>query len=105
MIIPTEEQIIDRWDSLPDSLKDALTSTANSDLIWKLAEAEHDPDQKIYPIGTAVSHVLFGFIHPEDMATELKEAQLNPQTITALLGPINEKIFAPLQQDINKIYQ
>src|SRR5665213_546126 len=99
MIIPTEEQIIDRWDSLPVSLKEALTSDANSDLIWKISEAEHIPDQKIYEIGRAVSHVLFGFMHPEDLATEMRDgSQLNPQTVTSIAGQLNQKIFAPLQQ-------
>lgn len=105
MIIPTEDQIAERWDELSESLKDALTSTANSDLIWKTAEAEHIPGPKIYEIGRAVSHVLFGFIHPEDLVPELKDgSQLNPQSVTAIAAVINQKIFAPLQQDINHVY-
>lgn len=105
MIIPTEEQVIERWDELPDSLKDALVSDANSALIWKTAEAEHIPNEKIYTVATAVSQVLYGFIHPEDISTELKAAQFNPQTVVAIVGALNQKIFAPIQQDLNKAYR
>jgi hypothetical protein len=105
LIIPTEDQLAERWDLLSDGLKDALTSEATSALVWKTAEAEHIPDAKIYEIGRAVSHVLYGFIHPEDLPIQLREdPQLNPQTVAALSNAFNQKIFAALQQDLSHAY-
>ena len=87
------------------TLKEALTSEASSAMVQKISEAEHLPDEKIHEVGRAVSNVLFGFIHPEDVPVELKLSGLNPQTVSVLVDSINKTIFAPIRGDIDKAYQ
>jgi hypothetical protein len=105
MIIPTEDQVYERWDTLPLILKEALTSEANSDFIWKTSEAEHVPDEKIFIIGRAVSHVLLGFIHTEDLLTEIQGTGLDPKTASSIASGITQRILGPLHSEVDKIYQ
>ncbi len=106
MITISEEKVNERWDTLPFSLKQALTSEVNSDFVWKTCESEHIPNEKIYFVGRAISHVLLGFIHPGDLAQEIKElTDLNQQIATSIANAVNERVFKPLSADLEKIYE
>ena len=52
-----------------------MSSEANSDTVWKTAEGEHLPEEKIMTASKLVGYVLMGFIHPEDLARELNRRQ------------------------------
>ena len=53
----------------------------------------------------ATSCVLMGFLHPEDLAEELKVAALlNPQIAAAIADAINKRVFVPIREDIDKVF-
>ena len=105
MTIISEEKIYERWDTLPLSLREALTSEVSSDFLWKTCESEHLPEEKIRLIGRSVSHVLLGFVHVGDLAQEIKEAtDINPQIAASIANALNERIFAPLKADLENVY-
>lgn len=102
----TQDQVYERWDTLPLTLREALTSEVSSDYVWKVSESEHIPEEKIFGVGRAVSHVLYGFVHPEDLAEELRnDVGLGAPTATAIATSINQRIFAPIRSDLDKSYQ
>jgi hypothetical protein len=102
----TQDQVSQRWDTLPDILREALCSEINSDFVWKTCEQENVPGKKIYDIARITGYVLSGFIHPGDMADELKsELNLDPKTCAAIASALDARIFAPLRPDLDKIYQ
>lgn len=106
MIAIPSEQALQRWDVLPMVLREALYSEPNSDFLWKTCEGEHIPDEKIYGVARIAGYVLMGFLHPEDMAEELKEQLgFNLKVGASIAGAINQRIFAPLRQDIGKAYE
>ena len=46
-----------------------------------------------------------GFIHPEDLAKEIKDAlNLNPEIANSIADEIDRKIFNPIRTDLEKIY-
>src|SRR5258708_1004221 len=105
MLTITQEQIMARWDTLPESLREALTSEVNSDFLWKTCEGEHMPDEKIYYVAREASLVLFGFLHPEDLGLELKDALgLDAQTAGTIAHAIDSRIYTPLRPEIDKVY-
>jgi hypothetical protein len=100
-----KEQVMKRWDSLPLVFREALCSEINSDFIWKTCEAEYIPNEKIYTVSRVAGIVLMGFLHPEDMAAEIRdEIGVDIRIATSIANSINQRIFAPIRADIDKIY-
>jgi hypothetical protein len=106
MIVVTKNQALQRWDTLPLVLREALFSEVSSDFLWKTCEAEHIPDEKIYDVARIVGYVLMGFLHPEDTAEELKEQlNLDPKICTSIADAVNGRTFGPLRSEIDKVYE
>ena len=102
MTTPTEEQLFARWDTLPESLREALFSETNSDFLWKTCEDEHLPEEKINVVAKVMGYVLLGFIHPEDVARELKERlNLDPKSAKTIEDALKGRIFTPLAADLS----
>ncbi len=105
MVTITKNRALERWDSLPPVLREALCSDINSDFVWKTCEAEFVPDEKIYSVARLVGYVLMGFLHPEDMASEIRSTiGVDLRIATPIANAINQRIFVPIRGDIDKIY-
>ena len=103
--IITTSQALERWDSLPDSLREALSSETNSDFLWRTCQSENVPADKIYEVATIAGYVMMGFLHPEDVALEIVERLvLDRKTASDIQDALNRRIFAPLQADLEKAY-
>lgn len=101
----SQSEVWRRWDALPEALKEAVASDANSKLAWTICELHHVPEEKRRDILTLVGDVMFGFIHAVDLSREIIEATgIPPKTADAIAEEINHKIFAPIRGDIEKAY-
>lgn len=106
MITIVQNQALQRWDSLPDSLREALSSEINSDFIWKTCRDEHIPDEKIYAVARIAGYVLMGFVHPDDASKEIRDATgIDVRIADSIMSAISARIFAPLRQTIDGIYE
>lgn len=104
MVTITQDQAFKRWDTLPLVLREALYSEANSDFLWKTCEAEHLPETTIRNIARLAGYVYYGFLHPEDMADEMKaQLGLDPKICKTIADAINGRLFTPLKAEIDKI--
>ena len=91
----TIEQKLNRWDSLPETLKEALASEENSHLLLDILKKEHISEEKFQIVALLIGDVIFGFKHPEDLGKELAEnLNLAKPLAEALSEQINRKIFA-----------
>ncbi|MBI4085615.1 MAG: hypothetical protein HY432_03900 [Candidatus Liptonbacteria bacterium] len=100
-----QQQLDSRWDSMPGILREAMSSDVNSGMIWEISQKEHLPDEKIYAVSRLTGYILMGFIHPEDLANEIKDsAGIDIRIASNIADSINKKIFQPLRDEIDKIY-
>lgn len=105
MTTVTQDQALQRWDTLPESLREALYSEASSDFLWKTCAAENLPEIKTRQVAKIAGYVLLGFLHPEDLSRELMELiKIDPRTAKSIQDAINNRIFSPLRADIDKTY-
>ena len=105
MIDITKDQATHRWDDLPLTLREALCSDINSDFLWKTCQTEFVPEEKIYSIARIFGYVLMGFLHPEDMAVEIRDSiGIDIRVATSIANALNQRIIAPLRQEIDKAY-
>jgi len=106
MLKISKKQLINRYDILPDNLKEALFSDLNADLVWQICENQHLPKDKIITIATLVGDVILGFIAADDLGVEIrKELGLIPELANAIAAEIDRKIFAPIRSDLEKVYK
>ncbi|MEK7555551.1 MAG: hypothetical protein AAB516_01895 [Patescibacteria group bacterium] len=105
MLKITRQQALQRWDILPDNLKEALFSEQNADVLWRACEAQHLSEDKIRVVATLAGDVIMGFIHPEDLAQEIKNTLgINSEIAASISREIDRKIFSPIKNDLEKVY-
>jgi len=99
------QQVLDRWDSLTDNLREALCSEQNADILWHVCQSQHLSEDKIGIVAILAGDVIMGFAHPEDLAKEIKnELNLNPAIAETIAAEINRKIFIPIKSELEKVY-
>ncbi len=104
----TEEELEKRLETLPDKLKDALTSDRNVNIVGQVcAKNRIAGEEKILMINQIVGLVLLGYVHDYDVATEINEALdlKNPQFSKAVADELSAKIFDPIKADLDANYQ
>lgn len=105
MINVSPKQALERWDVLPENLKEAMFSERNADILWQICEAQHLSENKIHMISTIVGDVILGFIGAEDITLEIQDRiTLDQRIIQIIAREINQRILPPLREEINKIY-
>ena len=105
MLKITQQQALKRWDTLPQNLREAIFSELNADILWRICKEQHLSEDKIYKIAALAGDVIMGFIHPEDLAREIKqELGINIEIANSVAIEINRKIFMPIKSEIDKVY-
>ncbi|MCL5733685.1 MAG: hypothetical protein M1334_03440 [Patescibacteria group bacterium] len=103
MININQKQAIKRYDTLPQSLKDAVWSPYLNDIVRRRVAGLGD--YTILIVGTLVGDVLMGFSLADDFEKNLKEAvDIDPKKATEISEEINKKIFLPLKAEIENNY-
>jgi len=105
MLNLSQKQIDDRYDSLPEILKDALWSVATADEIDRISNSHHLEDKKASRMAKITGYVIMGFLHPDDLRRELQEVLgIDIRVAASLSRDINKKILSPIIEDIRKVY-
>ena len=100
-----QQLLLDRIDSLPRSLKETLFSYDEGSFVWELCEKQHLPEHKIDAVATLTGDVILGFLHIKDFEeTLLQELTIDKNIVHVIATEIQEKIFAPVQDEIIKNY-
>lgn len=106
MLTVPQQQALQRWDTLPEEIREALVSEQSVAVLEKIAKDEHIPEEKITTISRVAGYVLMGFLHIEDTAQELKEALgIDPRIAESIAKTLNSKIFSAFKNQIEKLYQ
>src|SRR5437868_624950 len=105
MIVIQKTQALQRWDIIPENLREALSSDDSTAILEEACELEHVPDDEIATVSRLSGYVLLGFLAPQDLAREVSEAAgVDEKGAQRIAQHLDEKIFAPLRNEIDKIY-
>lgn len=99
-------QIIERYNSLAEELKEALFSSTTSDTIGRICDFYHLSDEKADALTLLVGDVLMGFTHYNDFSKILAE-KIGGNIIAAqsIGKEIDREIFLPLRKFLREVYQ
>lgn len=101
----SHQQIIDRFDILPQRLKDAILSSSTSDEVWRIGQLNHLNDDKIFKLSRIVGRVLLGLIDVDDAAPAIRDYVEIPTELAASLArELKRKIFTFLGAEIASAY-
>lgn len=101
----TNEQIYDRWEQVPEALKEAFFSTDNGEIVWKVCEDAGLSEEVIDNILVVVGNVLFGFTHINDFAKELQSIPgMDQKAVDPIIFQIDNRIFGPIKGEILRLY-
>ncbi|MEE8131702.1 MAG: hypothetical protein V3T98_01530 [Candidatus Paceibacterota bacterium] len=105
MLKISQQQVSERWDTLPMSLRETLYSPEYGKMIWRIGAEHHLDDRKIGVIAGIAGYTVFGFLQSEDLSKEIRDSiDINPEIAASISREIDRKIFAPIRADLEKIY-
>ncbi len=101
----TNEQIYDRWEQIPEALKEAFFSTDDGEIVWKACEDAGLAEDVIDNVLVVLGNILLGFTHINDLAKELQSISgMDPKAVDPIIFQIDKRIIDPLRVDILKLY-
>lgn len=101
----TQEQVLERLDKLPRSLKEALFSVEVADKVLEISKNQKLTEEQADKFSTIISDILFGFINYKNLEQKLIDIIQIDGNIAGLITKDTEiKVFAPLKYDLNKVY-
>lgn len=107
MLTITENQIRERWDVLPENLREAVYSETSVDIVADACAANHLSEERTRSVHAVVSAVLMGFLRSDidDVSREIRErAQIHPDIAYGIAKEIDKRIFLPLRNDLERVY-
>jgi hypothetical protein len=105
MLLIQKQQALERWDILPDEIREVLVSENSTEIIERITKEEHIAEEKISKISRISGYVFMGFLHPEETVRELQEAlQIDIKIAENISKALNTRLFAPYKNQLEKIY-
>ncbi len=105
MTIVPKSQALQRWDTLPENLREVLVSEHSVEILDRIAETEHIPVDRIPIISRIAGYVIMGFLHPEEVARELQEAlKIDIKIAENVSKTLGNRLFAPYRSQLEKLY-
>ncbi len=105
MNIISREQLTKRFQSLPDTLQDAVFSERTADTIGKTCQLRDVGEDFISTVATLTGRILLGYLRPENFASEIqKETGVEELKAQHVAHDIDTEIFSGVRLELKKLY-
>jgi len=105
MVKPNQEQILEKIDTLPDVILEALFSVKTAEVLKKIFENNHLDEDKRMAALELIGLILMGFVHKEEFVEEFqKETGLAKQICENIYNSVNSQVFDPIKETLDQIY-
>lgn len=103
----TQEEVLARYDKLPDVIKDAMMEEATAQKMSAIGKTHGLLLDKVGIMAEETGYVMLGLEHPNNFVANLKEAlEISEDKAIAIAQDINQQVFKPIREhlmDIHKI--
>ena len=101
----TQPQIEERYEKLPEVLKDAMFSVEIADKIFETGKKFGLIFEKIGNLAEETGYVTLGLLHPQDFVRALEEhLGIKADQASEIAKEINHQIFFPLRAEFKKAH-
>lgn len=101
----TEEMILERYESLPESIQEILNSEEERRIVQAIGKTQYLDQPKMASFETLTGYTLLGFIHPRELAHAISEdVFLNFDHSRSLVDELEKRLFLPVQKQLEQIY-
>lgn len=102
----TPEQLEEKYQKLPEDLKNALFSVETAKVIDKISKENRFSEKKAENLAVLIGQVLLGVLPPENFEKEIKKKlRLKPETASKISTQINLYLFNLVKESLNKLYK
>ncbi|OGY58576.1 MAG: hypothetical protein A3H06_02020 [Candidatus Colwellbacteria bacterium RIFCSPLOWO2_12_FULL_44_13] len=100
------QKVLERWDELPLSIREALFSEEYDDALERIGEGNSLNEEQAEFLYTDVGDVLRGFLKPTELPKMLEEdLHIPPDIATLISEEVRIKIFDPLGSELTNVYK
>jgi hypothetical protein len=97
----SRQEILERYDKLPDQIKDAMMSEATADKMREIGQRHELLIDKIGIMAEETGYVILGLERPDEFAKNLKEAlEISGDKADEIASSINEEVFKPIRDHL-----
>lgn len=101
----TEDMILERYESLPDSIQEILNSEEERRIVQAIGKTQYLDQPKMASFEILTGYTLLGFIHPRELAHVIsEEVFLNFDHSRALVDELEKRLFLPVQKQLEQVY-
>mgnify|MGYP001602142788 CR=1 FL=1 len=101
----TDQQIAQRYDDLPEDLKDAIFSVDTTSLVNMVGKKHGLAIDKIGDLANETGMVMLGVTHPNEFIANLADRlEVDKEKARIIAQEINEQIFKPVRDSLRKIH-
>lgn len=102
----TPEQLEERYQKLPEELKDALFSVETTKLIDRIRKENKFSEKDAEKLAELVGRVLIGILPPKEFEESLKaELGIPAKSAKKIAETINSQVFDPVKESLTKLYK
>lgn len=101
----SEEKFIERYDALPEALRQIILSDESINTLQIISRAHHLGEERIKKVAGVVGYIFLGLIHIEDFAKEIAaETNIDRRLANEIAREVKLKILSPVIPEIQKLY-
>lgn len=101
----TKQQLEERYNKLPDALKDALFSVDIAHTMFEIGKRNLLTIEKTGFLAEETGYVILGLTHPENLAANLQEKlSVDDEELIKIVSEVNKEVFLPIREMLKKTH-
>lgn len=101
----TEETILQRYDSLPDDLKQSLMGVGTASELYKIGKNANLGVEKIGRLAEEVGLIILGLTPSQNFISDLKQKlEVTEEKAGEIASEVNARIFLPIRESLKRLH-
>ncbi|MDO8560890.1 MAG: hypothetical protein Q7R91_01605 [bacterium] len=100
-----EEEILKRYESLPQDLKDAMMGISTADAISEIGRKTNLNIEKMGALAEEVGLIILGFIPSANFISDIKTVlDIDAEKAAEIANEVNQHIFLPIRESLKRLH-
>lgn len=101
----TQEEILKKYEELPEDLKKAMYSASTAELIYQIGKKYGLNIEETGDLTTEVAKIILGLNHPKNFISSLVDfLDIRREKAVEIAQDVNHQIFFPIREELKKLH-